>query len=715
MSLKTRLALTWTGLLAGIVALVAATLLLVRYALPEAERSRIIATIQDPVGLGLVLFIGFFAITGFATHVFLRRYIVPPRRLIEGARIQLTANPSHRITPEGSPENQELGRIANAFAERFEELKREVEGRIQEANAHLEEERNRLAALMSELTQSVLVCNAEGRILLYNQRAKQLLSSGADSSGNTVAAAPVGLGRSLFGVIDRNVVVHALENVRHRIAQGDGHPAANFVAALPSGTLIRAQMAPVFGQGKEVTGFVLTIEDIQRSVQMEGERDALLQSLTQGTRASLATIRAAVENMLAFPEMDVERRVQFTGIIGDEAGKLSALLDQKEAEHANAVKVQTVLEPMLGRDLISALQRSVDSRLGMQTNTEEVEDVLWLKVDSYTLVQGVTYLATRLRQEIGIRDLRFRLKGAGRLAQLDLVWSGGFISVDTVLAFENEPFTAGGFASPLSLNDVVARHGGEMFYQFDRPQMTSYFRLLLPLAEAERAWASPTAAESRPEYYDFDLFHQPGQTHELDERSLADLTYTVFDTETTGLDPAAGDEIIQIGAVRILNGRILQQESFDQLIDPRRAVSQEAVTITGITPEMLENQPTIDRILPVFHRFCEDTVLVAHNAAFDMRFLQLKEESTGIKFTQPVLDTLLLSAVLHQDLDSHRLEAIAERLGINVIGRHTALGDAIVTGEAFLRMIPLLAEKGVHTLKQARDAAKKTYYARIEY
>ncbi|MCU0974021.1 MAG: exonuclease domain-containing protein, partial [Burkholderiales bacterium] len=125
--------------------------------------------------------------------------------------------------------------------------------------------------------------------------------------------------------------------------------------------------------------------------------------------------------------------------------------------------------------------------------------------------------------------------------------------------------------------------------------------------------------------------------------------------------------------------------------------------------------PTVDQVLPAFHRFCEDTVLVAHNAAFDMRFLQLKETSTGVRFTQPVLDTLLLSAVLHEDLQLHQLEAIAERLGVNVIGRHTALGDAIVTGEAFLKMIPLLAEKGVRTLKDARDAAEKTFYARVKY
>jgi DNA polymerase-3 subunit epsilon len=98
-----------------------------------------------------------------------------------------------------------------------------------------------------------------------------------------------------------------------------------------------------------------------------------------------------------------------------------------------------------------------------------------------------------------------------------------------------------------------------------------------------------------------------------------------------------------------------------------------------------------------------------------MRFLQMKEEQTGIKFIQPVLDTLLLSAVVHPTQSDHSLDAIAQRLGIKLLGRHTALGDAIVTGEVFLKLIPLLAEQGIHTLKEAREAAQQTYYALIEY
>jgi DNA polymerase III subunit epsilon len=247
------------------------------------------------------------------------------------------------------------------------------------------------------------------------------------------------------------------------------------------------------------------------------------------------------------------------------------------------------------------------------------------------------------------------------------------------------------------------------------PTQTAYFRLLLPLAESRAATASRDASLSRPEFYDFDLFRRSPAVAAQNERRLADLAYTVFDTETTGLDPAAGDEIISVGAVRIVNGRLLQGETFDTLVDPQRSLSESSVAVHGITADLLQGHPTIERVLPRFHRFVEDTVLVGHNAAFDMRFLQLKEAQTGIRFDQPLLDTLLLSAIVHPAQDSHGLEETAARLGVPVIGRHTALGDALVTANVFLRLLPLLAARGIHTLGEARAASEATYYARLKY
>ncbi len=228
-----------------------------------------------------------------------------------------------------------------------------------------------------------------------------------------------------------------------------------------------------------------------------------------------------------------------------------------------------------------------------------------------------------------------------------------------------------------------------------------------------RSWLK---AGSRPTFYDFALFlaARDGAGAEVTswrQRRLDRLTCTVFDTETTGLDPSGGDKIVSIGAVRIVNGRLLREETYEQLVDPGRRVSRASRRIHGITDEMLAGQPRIGTVLPAFARFADGSVLVAHNVAFDLKFLELEEEEaeTGISFTHPVLDTLLLSPVVNPDHADHSLEAIAGRLGVSVLGRHTALGDAILTGEIFVRLVPLLMAAGITTLGEAQDAARKTY------
>ena len=130
---------------------------------------------------------------------------------------------------------------------------------------------------------------------------------------------------------------------------------------------------------------------------------------------------------------------------------------------------------------------------------------------------------------------------------------------------------------------------------------------------------------------------------------------------------------------------------------------------------MVRGRPTIAEVLPGFHAFASDTVLVGHNVAFDMRFLKLKEGASGVRFDQPVLDTLLRSSVVHPNEPSHDLEAIAARLGVAVSGRHTAVGDALVMAEVFLRLLPFLRQQGILTLGQAREAAQKSYYSRLWY
>jgi DNA polymerase-3 subunit epsilon len=713
--------LTATGVAAFVVALIFAAGLVVWLDLGPAERTQLAALFSAP-RVGLLVLFGIALIGGIFGIVrrWFRLSVEPVQRLAEATQLIAASNPDHRVPLEGSEETRQAASAVNALAQRRGELQREVEATVQAAKASVEAEKNRLAALMSELQQSVLVCNREGRILLYNAASRAVLARDAEPGADD---ALVGLGRSVFGVIDRSLIQHALDSIGQQLERG-AQAGAQFVTTTPAGGLLRVQAAPVLSPGpvdaarrgapREIAGFVLLLSDVTETVERDSKRVALMQALGENTRSALANIRAAIENLIDYPEMDFPRRERFAGVIRDEAVRLSEQLNAISREFSLQLESQWPLEDMRGEDLIALARSRIEKRLALPTKLEEVDPQVWVKVDSFSLAQGITYLAARLKEEFRIRELRFRLTRGERHGQLDLLWRGAPLSLETVFAWENDPFEAGGEASPLTWKQVVARHAGEAWYRRDLPAQTAYFRLLLPLA-AEARSARSVRTGSRPEFYDFDLFELSAANTALDERPLSELTYTVFDTETTGLDPSQGDEIIAIGAARIVNGRLLSEETFDQLIDPCRPVSQTSIAVHGIGPERLAGQPTIDAVLPRFHRFVEDTVLVGHNAAFDMRFLQLKQAQTGVAFDQPLLDTLLLSAVIHPNLESHSLEAIAQRLGVKIVGRHSALGDALVTAEVFLRMLPLLAAAGIETLGQARTAAQRTFYARVSY
>lgn len=630
-------------------------------------------------------------------------------KLAEEVRLIHSVHPAHRLAPTGAAEMHQLGAAVNELAEAHRALHQEVQARIEEANAHLAQEKNRLAALMSELAQSVLVCNSEGRILLYNPRASRLLEQ-ADG-----AVAPVGLGRSIFGILDRSPIIHALGQLGHRLEQGTQQPVARFVTTR-GGRLLRAQMAPVLDQYGAITGFVLLLEDITRTVEDTSRRDQLLQQLTEGSRAALANLRAAAETMQQYPEMDAPRRKRFFEVIADEAGKLSSQLEEALAAQGNAPRTAWLMEDMLADDLVFALRGSLPDGPRIVTDGASEAAPLWLSVNSYAMVQALSHLASRLASTFSLDEVGLELGAVGRWISLSLCWRGGALDPALLHEWENQPLSIGAVAGAASLKQVLDQHGAEMWFRGDPAEGRQRLCLQLPAAQPEQVAAVPQARGGRPVYYDFDLFSQPGQSPELDNRPLTELAYTVFDTETTGLAPSDGDEIISIGAVRIVNGRLLEQEFFDRLVRPRTAVRRESQAVHGIAPSMLIDQPFIEQVLPAFQRFAEDTVLVAHNAAFDMRLLQLAQARTGVSFVQPVLDTLLLSALVHPGhADDHRLEQIAVRLGVQVIGRHTALGDSIVTGEVFLKLIPLLAERGIRTLKQAREASQRTPYAKLEY
>ncbi|MFQ6547843.1 exonuclease domain-containing protein [Aestuariibius sp. 2305UL40-4] len=218
------------------------------------------------------------------------------------------------------------------------------------------------------------------------------------------------------------------------------------------------------------------------------------------------------------------------------------------------------------------------------------------------------------------------------------------------------------------------------------------FMVLIDVPEAPTQDVAP-----RPLVYDFDLLNS-SETKDVEETRLSDLCFVAFDTETTGLS-VEDDAIVQIGAVRVLGGRIVEGEVVDTYVAPGRPIPPASTKIHRVTDDDVKGAPDIATAGRALYHFARDAVLVAHNAPFDVGLLRKSQLEMGVDWSHPMLDTVLLSAVVFGTNEDHSLDALCERLSIDLPNdrRHTALGDAQATAEVLVRLLPLLEGKGLVT------------------
>lgn len=195
-------------------------------------------------------------------------------------------------------------------------------------------------------------------------------------------------------------------------------------------------------------------------------------------------------------------------------------------------------------------------------------------------------------------------------------------------------------------------------------------------------------------------------------------TFIVFDIETTGLH-AGKDKITEIGAVKIQDGSII--DYYCTFVNPEIPIPQKIQELTGITNEMVQDAPTIEEVLPRFLDFVGDSVLVAHNANFDVGFIRYFSNLYSLVVNNTVLDTLELARLLFPTLKKHKLDIVADHLGISLNNHHRAVDDAKATAEIFIKCIDLLKEKDIKNLDEINMIASdcidikklKTYHAVI--
>lgn len=564
-----------------------------------------------------------------------------------------------------------LPEAINALAGKLHDTRVQFDEAVEAATGKAEEHSSRIAAILHEIHQGILVCNLKHQVVLYNQQALALLH----------VAGQVGLGRSLFGMVAREPVLHTFDMLLHRPMVGDR--AAPFLAGTSDGkTLLQGRMSLIQARG-EVSGYVLTFSDVTDQVNALARRESLLRELIEGVRAPLTRLRSAM------PGDDVVLR---------ETGMITTALSKASFGYRSAMKGWWPMTDIHSSDLVDfAAHRLKDEGLTVTL----VGLPVWLHGDSHTLSLLLEALVRRIHTDTHIT--RFDAGGGrdGEKVWLEIIWEGVPVPDETIEAWLGAPVSP--LLGSMTVRDVLQHHGSDAPLQTTLDGSTWLRLPVLPGKTAEQQVAVPAEpATSRPQFFDFDLLQQDAEhTAELGLTPLRNITYVVFDTETTGLHPDAGDQIVSIAGVRIVNGRILTGESFNRIVNPGRPIPAESVKFHGITDDMVQDKPPLGVVLPQFKAFCADAVLVGHNVAFDLKFLRMKERACGVTFDNPALDTMLLSAFVDESERNQTLDAIADRYGVHAADRHTALGDSLTTAAVLLRLIDALEARGIRTFDDA--------------
>jgi DNA polymerase-3 subunit epsilon len=591
--------------------------------------------------------VGVAAIIGLSTWVWVlfdENVARPVERLAADMRARAHADVEETIENDSAKYLGDLAPAAAAVASNLTETRNAMALAVGRETAKLSAEKTRLETLLAEVPDGVLFCTPGHAIAMYNGHTRDIV-------GETEA---LGLGRPLMGLLRIGPIKQAYARLNTK-RSGEGTDI--LVTTRAGARLLEARMRLMWLEGQETDdpGYILTLRDVTSGLAVQAERAHLLTDLVEAVEAALP----------ALPGSDV-------------TASLSQTLRKVAAHKAATDTLWWPMEALSAEDLGAALTAKLARKniaLGLDLDATE------LRCDGFAI--------TRLLE-------RLALDWTGAGAKGLILTTVGDAPDVTVLSLEadadepNSEALAAWMATPLSPGtshftgrDVTICHGTRISVEPAGPGRTA-LRLTLPLA-APRA-----TGPSRAVLYDFDLLNA-ALPDDLAEADLRALSYVVFDTETTGLNPAV-DEVCQIAAVRVVNGKIVEGERFDMLVNPGRKIPAASTAVHHITNDMVEDAVSVTEAMRRFHTFAEGCVLVAHNAPFDMAFLRRREAEIGKRFEQPILDTVLCSAILYGQSAEHTLDALCARLHIRIpeADRHTAIGDAIGTGEAFRKMIPML-------------------------
>jgi DNA polymerase-3 subunit epsilon len=594
--------------------------------------------------------------------------VAKPIDILAGAlRARAHADVSVAMDPALAQYLGDLAPAAQATALTLTETRNALAEAVARETTRLSAENTRLAALLSDVPVGVVLCSGDHQLVFYNGVAAGLIGAGLD--------------RRLFDHLREGPILHAY----HRLIEtADTDAASDLLCATRTGADILAARMRLLPNPEGPPGYVLTLRDVTADLASHTKREALLTEVLDRVRRPAANLRALLavipEGAPTPPAMDTALRA--------EADSLSlAVIDvaQRAEEGRGEIFVRA---PLRVTDLADSLRARME---GMGLTLTNTDAPLLLRCDGFEVVALLARAAQGVAALHHIRAFDLHVTEDSGNALLRLCWQGEALRIGALEAWLEAALDTD--VPGLTGRHVLTGHATDIWPE----PFAQGHAICLPLRIARRTGPRPKPI-SRAVVYDFDLLGR-ARNAAVADTALADLTYVVFDTETTGLLPDQGDEIVQIAAVRIVNGKRVAAEVFDMMVDPGRRIPAASTAVHGITDAMVQGAPDISTAGRAFHAFAEGAVLIAHNAPFDMAFLRRHEAAIGRRFDNPILDTVLLSAVVFGQHEIHSLDALTHRLAITIPeeARHTAIGDSVATADAFLKLLPMLQGRGLNS------------------
>ena len=634
------------------------------------------------------------AAISFILLILIRVLVLRPIEVLDReVRIIGRVDPGHKIELPGV---HLLGELPNAVGDLGEALmraKREAAEASSAVFGDIESSKVHLETILMTMREGVIVCDERARIMFYNPAARAVFHDDAS----------LGLGRSLYLLCPSAPIESALAVLRQRRTRHpEGHETENDVSFMSStlqGEFINCRIHLLPRVPGVSWSFLFTCEDLGREADARERREHLLSATIKDMRGPLTSLGLGVESLELLPDLDAANRAALERTIMIEA---RSLIGQFEVL-ANVVQDQGspryIVNDVFAEDLAACVARRLAER---NIRLTMIGSPLWVRADIHALLALLEFFAVKLHEHRGVDALELETLLGDRHVYFNYYWEGADVpqaEIGKWLSCALEPSAADTVAA------VLERIGSEVW---SKPHETPGFAVLcFPVQSSTSQWAPPVPLlPSRPVYTEAIADEDEAEAARLKDRALDSLSFVVFDTETTGLAPLGGDEIISLAGVRIVNRAIIVGETFNRLVDPRRSIPQPSIRFHGITDEMVKGMPHIEETLGAFRAFVGNSVLVGHNAAFDMRFLRVKEGGAGVRFRGPALDTLGMSRFLHDHAPEHSLDAVARRLGVEIRDRHTALGDSLITAQVFIKLLHLLKVQGITTLGRALEVSR---------